>query len=508
MQLVGALLVVAAAWLTGRALLPARDKLERSAWEEQCLAYLLGAAALPLAAMLVTWAGVQLDAMIAWLLLLAGGAAGVLRVRADRRSGLPCAPMPVQGWGVWLIGVLGVGSVLAAVAFPLNEFDPILHWATKGKLLYYTGDPLDEAFTALTGNGFGRVHTHPNYPLGVPFLEAFAAHAGFGWSDRWVQLPLAFWSACIPGVVALALRPAGRRAAGLGALIAAATPILYSRGFLLRGLLDVQLAGLTGYTLLGGGADLPLAAMTVAAVGLLLQAARTGSAHVAALAGLALAGAIFMKNEGLALAGVLALAFLIVQLADLASPALADRKRAWLALGLCLLVTAGAAAPWLLHRERLPKVDENYAEQFQPEKLSKSLAFFWSNKEPLPPNLNEDLIDREPEYRLPQIARFFGLEFVNFLSWGALWILFWLCLPVGRAFRSAEARLLALFVLGGLLLYALILFVTPWYLYQLRFTGIPERLMLHLLGPAAILVGLRLADGGPEENAPARTISE
>ena len=54
--------------------------------------------------------------------------------------------------------------------------------------------------------------------------------------------------------------------------------------------------------------------------------------------------------------------------------------------------------------------------------------------------------------------------------------------------KDPNQRWLALLVIGGMLLYALILLVTPWYLPLLRDKGIPERLMLHLVGPASMIV--------------------
>ncbi|MFQ5750337.1 MAG: hypothetical protein ACE5H3_12935, partial [Planctomycetota bacterium] len=260
MTFFGGLFTAGCIWLLGRALLPSRKKLERSFWEEQCLAWLLGAAGLPLAAMTVTLAGIRFDGMVAWLLLLLAAGAGILRLRADRRAGIPCSRLPLGRSAAVLLGVLGAGSVAATLLLPLNEFDALFHFAYKGKILFFSGNPLDPAFTDLAGD-FGRIHTHPNYPLGIPFLEAFAAHAGRDWNDRWVQIPLAFWAACLPGVVALGLRAISPHAAARGALLAACLPILYTRNFL--PFLPSDLADMPHHLhlILGGGADLPLAAL-------------------------------------------------------------------------------------------------------------------------------------------------------------------------------------------------------------------------------------------------------
>ena len=62
------------------------------------------------------------------------------------------------------------------------------------------------------------------------------------------------------------------------------------------------------------------------------------------------------------------------------------------------------------------------------------------------------------------------------------------------SFQLSGAQLgitIAAVVLGGHLLYFLILLVTPWYLNTLTNTGIPERIWMHLIGPAALLIGLR-----------------
>jgi len=484
MTLFGGMFTAGCIWLLGRALLPSRGKLERSFWEEQCLAWLLGAAGLPLAAMAVTLAGIRFDGMVAWMLLLAAAVAGILRLRADRRSGTSCSPLPLGRGAALLLGILGVGSVAATLLLPLNEFDALFHFAFKGKILFFTGNPLDPAFTDLAGD-FGRIQTHPNYPLGIPFLEAFAAHAGGGWSDRWVQIPLAFWAASLPGVVALGLRAVSARAAARGALLAACLPILYTRNFV--PFLPADLADVPRHLhlTLGGGADLALAALFAGACALLLRARRSGSPLTGALAGVLLAGAVFTKNEGLALAGVLALALL--------AGAPRSGTRAWKATAAALGIAALLSAPWLIHRAALPDIDENYAQLFTLER-AKYFLTHPEKPENAPSQVKSELLEHPP-MRLPLILGFFGTEFVRPFHWGLLWILFVFCLPLGGAFRDAEARWLALLVLGGLLLYALVMLVTNWWVIQLHTTGIPERLLLHLAGPAALLVGRRLETG-------------
>ncbi len=388
----------------------------------------------------------------------------------------------------WLVGILALGSACLTLALPLNEFDPILHFALKGKLLHGGVLPTDGAFQALTGE-YGRIMTHPNYPLGIPILEASAAHFG-GWSERWVQWPLALWSASLPGAVALGLRAVSSAAAPRGAVVAACTPALYVVEFLHRGWRNLEDAGLGAEKMLGGRGDLPLAALLACAIALLMHARRQPS--LALLAGLALGGAGQIKNEGLGLIAV-------VLTAGVLAGGLTTRPRgpSWRILGLLAVATLLALAPWLHLRGQLPAIDENYPDQF----TSANLVQNWTEPEavelaPISPHLYGPDWTERSHLRPVRISRWFLNEFfgvdpdlpflgAGLLSWGLLWLLFFLGL--GRALRESSGRWVALFVLGGMALYALVLLVSPWFLTALHQKQIPGRLLLHLIGPAAMV---------------------
>jgi hypothetical protein len=487
----GALLFWPVAWALGRALLPSRASLPRSRWEEFSLAYLLGSALI--CALGVAGVAVGLHFAITHALTLGGAAAASvwLFVRR-RRAAEPCCDS--LGWSrpaALLLGVLGVGAAAFTLALPLNDFDPILHFGYRGKILHYQGTVLDEALTGLAGqHGYGRIATHPNYPLGLPILEAWAARLG-GWSDRWVQAPLAWWALCLPGAVAFALRGIGKETARRAALLVACTPMLYVRDLFALGAQDLREAGLSNRVTLGGGADLPLAAMLAAAVALVLAAQRAADPRArptAALgAGLALGGAVAMKNEGLALTGVFLLAAALAFL-------LPRRPRAAPFVA-CAAAAALCVAPWLYVRAQLPAIDENYGTQFSVARVLDALGGMEEPRETVPAGM---AAEAEAEaagaaglQRRVQIARAFGEEFVDVLTWGLLWpaVLIALVLAV-RRWREPELRWIALLVAGGVALYALILLVTPWFFPSLRDKGIPERLLLHLSGPCAMLVGI------------------
>lgn len=163
-----------------------------------------------------------------------------------------------------------------------------------------------------------------------------------------------------------------------------------------------------------------------------------------------------------------------------------------------LAAAALCIAPWLYVRAQLPSIDEDYGSQFTIARVLDALGGMQEPVETVPAGMRADA---EEEFageaglqRRVQVARAFGGEFVDLLSWGLLWPATAAALAfAARRWRVPEARLLALTVAGGVLLYALILLVTPWFFPSLRDKGIPERLLLHLLGPCAMLVGFALA---------------
>ncbi len=489
MSLLGALLVVLAGQLAGRALLPARERLERSRWEEACLAQVLGTCALALGAQLLGWAGLPFGVPAAGLLLGAALLFDGRRVLRDRGAALAAAP---GGRGLHLLlGVLAAGSVLGSVVFPLNEFDAILHFALKAKVILAEGGVTGPGFTAVTEE-FGRIMTHPNYPPGLPYLEALAAQVG-GWDERWVQLPLAFWVASLPGLAAFGLRPFGDRAAAAGALLLACTPMLVIRDLTADWPFNLADAGLGADIMLGGRGDLALAATTAAACALLVHARRGAGLGAAALAGLALAGGVLFKNEGLAVLLAVALAQLL--------GFLAPGPRPWRAAGAAVGVALLLASPWLLQRGGLPAIDENYSEHLTPARLAAAFEPEEAAGELFGHRAVAESAADAGRPRAAVVAGYFGTEALDLLSWGLLWPLFVLGLAVPLAAGAEERRWLGLLVLGVAAAYALILLVTPWYLPSLRTTGIPERLLLHLVGPAAMVAGAARGAARGEERA-------
>lgn len=483
-------------WTTGKALLPDRTQLARSRWEDFSVSYLLGVAVVSLLGNLIL--AMHLSMTVVAIEFVAVGL--LTAAICWKRRGTDSAPTQLATWQGVLLATLAMASIAATLAYPINEFDPMLHFAYKGKVLAFTGTPFDASLTGMLAEDgslatYGRIVTHPNYPLGIPILEALVAKLG-SWQERWIQWPLAFWAACLPGAVFFALRCLNLRAAAIGALVAAVTPILYARNIGSMGWQKLDYAGLNPDLSIGAGADLPVAALVAVACALLLNGVRRSSLRLQLLGGLCLAGAATMKNEGQALLGVTLLALLV---SGLLLPLPKLRYRAsWMVVGVAIL----ALLPWLAIRSQLPAIDENYSDHFTVENILHFLGGGAEIVEKSPKAIvgrDEQALENPPA-RMDHLPGYFWDEFTDWRSWGLLWLLLLFALPWRRRdLRDATYRWLSALVIGGVLLYFLILLVTPWYLPLLRDKGIPERLLVHLLGPIAMLIGWRLADPAADD---------
>ncbi len=494
MTFLGGLIFLVVASVIGRALLPRRQHFLRSRWEELAVSYLLGCSAVMVGLSAGLALGISFH-LLFWLPLPSAlGCAYVLWKRKESSQDLaPCSFSRTTGLTLVL---LGVGAVIATLVLPLNEFDPIYHFGYRGQVLLYDGSATSESITGMIHpSGYGRMVTHPNYPFGIPILEAWVAKIG-GWHPRWVQIPLAFWTACLPLVVAFGLRPRGPRVATVGALIAAVTPMLYGADFLIDGWESLSRAGLAGEMMLGGGGDVGIACLLALSLSLWLRRASLGGWHLVALSALSLAGTGQLKNEGLGLAACVVLA---LGLGALLPKPHQGKSQLMPIAQLCgfLVLMLG---PWLFLRAQLPAIDENYTERL----TISNVAHFWTA---------EELQDRSPQaaagkmedlgvsgVRRNLVAAAFFAEFVDWRSWGLLWLLFFCSLPVTRRrMADVDLRQLCLLVLGATTLYFLILLVTPWNFPSLRDKGIPERLLVHLVGVMALAIGTALSLGKPDQ---------
>ncbi|MDF1800382.1 MAG: hypothetical protein P1V81_14485 [Planctomycetota bacterium] len=528
------ILVLAVALLAGHLVLGLTGAFAgRGQLERQALAALAGLSVLAFLVTLLGLAG-PLSAGAAWSLtvaLAAGGAWGLWRQLRSRAPG----PTPATGArpGASPMELVGIGLVLAFSAFtvfyassmPVHIFDPIYHFAYKGKLLLHEG-LLMESWTDVEGP-IGRVITHPDYPPGVGALEAFLGALAGGFDEDATRPLFALFVLATTAVLWSGLRRAGRLAAVTGTLLWSTMPFLfYSRlphpelGKGIFGLFAGPAAGEArfgstggqdkwsmpdGWTLDGAG-DLPLAALF--SVGMLLLVTHLHRAPAArrrgdlVLAGLLLGGSALMKNEGLALLPIAALA---LGLAELLRSRLVPRVKLLpgvVAIGTALLVALVVAGPWLAVRGDVPTIGEDYPSRLSPAGLAEA----WGSTQPI----LTDVEGEEPAVRrVPAIVLTgFTDALVSVPRFGLAWLLFGAALVLAllrpRRLATSPALPAALAVLGAFALYALVLLVTPWNLSHLFKTAIPDRLIFHV-APLAVFAAALLLTGYAAPNEPDET---
>ncbi|MBI1379590.1 MAG: hypothetical protein GC161_00710 [Planctomycetaceae bacterium] len=519
----------------GFAVLVAASRRARGWIETAALAFLLGVAlSAAIGTALIAAAGPPSDGAVRvglGLGVAAGLVALVVRFRQRRASEVEGAARERWNTADRALAVAASGfcvfALFYASSMPMHVFDPVFHFAYKGKLVAHEGFGT-ESWTDVDGP-VGRIITHPNYPPALPVLHTLVAGAGVGFSEDATRPLMGVFAVAAVGLLFVALRGFGRRPALLGALSLAGLPLLYYSQLprhpvswshteaefvgslraepeaaaasviaLLVGAENamVHLPRLGPYRqpdgwTLDGAADLPLAALLLAAAWCLGRASHRargafgdgeGGAGDLVLAGVLLAGAGLMKNEGLAL-GLLALA--VYGLLGLVSGGLRGMLRLWPAAVLFALLLV----PWMVLRRDIPSIDEDY-----PRAIAR--VFGAGADEVLGP------YDRSPRSvadalgRVPVVVFGFVQSCLNPLRWNLMWVLFGLVF-VWRLWRPRQ--LLAhplsaplVLVLSTIAAYGVILVVTPWELPRLYTTAIPDRLLLHV-APLALWCSFGLA---------------
>lgn len=505
---------------------------ERPSLERQSLAVLLGLAlwafglmalglAMPIAAL-----GSGLGTGLAVTCALAGLAVA-WRTRAARTVGLAAGQEPwtlLERVAAAIALFFAAFSVFYASTMPVHIFDPVFHFAYKGKLLYHEG--LMQAGWTDVEDAVGRVITHPDYPPGVGALEALVSVVKGSFSSDEARPLFALFVLATGGLLFARLAHLGRRAALTGALLWLASPFLYySRpphkswlkgayglfvgpdaakerfGITLgpKGPLPGEWTMPDGWTLDGAG-DLPLAALFSAGA-LLLFGAITGRGRRgdAGLAGILIGGGALMKNEGLALVPVVLIAAVLAWLwTEKRPPLAATARKLAAALGLALVV----ASPWLSVRGSVPTIGEDYPSRLTPSGLIEAAT----STQPIRVSMTTGAVEEQLVPRI--VAGGFLDAFTHIPRFGILWLAFFFAL--GYALLHPRRRLTgattgaALCVLGASALYALVLTVTPWNLDALFKTAIPDRLVFHV-APLAIfaLVSILGTPSAGEPDLPA-----
>ena len=173
-----------------------------------------------------------LPVWLAWglgVVCVAVGARGALRARRVQ----PVFTAPGR-CGLLERGAVGVAlaflgfAVVYAATMPVHIFDPVFHFAFKGKLLWHEG-LLGPGWTDVEGP-IGRVITHPDYPPGVGALECLVAWPTGALAIHAARPLFALFVLATGGFLWGRLRRRGPGPAALGLLLWSSLPFLfYSR---------------------------------------------------------------------------------------------------------------------------------------------------------------------------------------------------------------------------------------------------------------------------------------
>ncbi|MGO8763270.1 MAG: hypothetical protein ACLP2P_02200 [Desulfobaccales bacterium] len=446
----GAIFFLGYAWLT---LLVPRPR-DFTGWERAAFCFGIGALALTLWMLALTWRGVPFG--LGWILgpPLTLAAALLLVPRGRRaiqedRLALRVRPgLALSGWDWLFLGLLGLVFLYAlprAVLYPMWAWDAIATWGCKARIFYAT-----------RGLDLTCIDAHNYYPNFVPLFLSYLYFALGQVNDSLATVIFPLWGALLLGLLyslTVRLGLSRRWALGLAAFLALNGTVFIVHLYIAY-------------------ADLPLAFFTLAGAGLLYlwldNAAPRGSLTLTACC---LAGMAWCKYEGPPLAATLILAAALT-LAWL-------RPEGWRRrLGALSVPLAGLAAgylPWRLFAlQQHLEMGTDHIRSFYPHQMVQAVTYL--------------------------CAGLLSPYYFGFL-WPALALALILA---GRRLWRSPMLFLALFVGGNLATIILAYAVAPTAAaeFPAYVRATLDRLLLHLTPVAALLLalGLKTSRGGPEDH--------
>lgn len=417
-----------------------------------CLGWLFGSGIVSL----LLWVGgmVCSGLVLQTIVALACLALAILGFRAKRianaRFDLP-KPANIVEWILGVIVLLEV-AVLIFVSFKHTlGWDGLLNWEMKARYAFLNGGSIPAAYYSSPG----RVFSHPEYPLTIPFTE-FWLYLWMGEPNQfWVKIifPL-FYAACALLLALLVSRLSGKRWVGL--LIAALLPLVPSMSASPGGVV-------VGYV------DIPLSTFYLAAVGYLLLWFKASSFAKASadrddLRSIMVFGGCsaflpWTKSEGIILwAAVVFIGFIL---------SLSKQRPAQFAISIVpgiILILA-----WRIYLR---------------------LVHMWPHSDFFSPSFNAI------HENIGRLRNILGILFAE-LSEPAHWSIFWLMAGVALIYLFASRKLervaLAFAIIIPALVYSLIYILSSWPNYPAHMTSSFPRLLLHVMPAGWLAIGLALS---------------
>jgi hypothetical protein len=211
-------------------------------------------------------------------------------------------PSNLLEWFLAAVLFLELGAVLLVSFKHTLGWDGLLVWEIKARYAFINGGSLPASYYSTTG----RVFSHPEYPLGIPFTEL--------WFYLWMGQPHQFWVKTVFGIFYLV---------GVILLALVATRLSGHRwsGLLVAALLSLVpfLTSAPGGVIVGY-ADFPLSVVYLTALGYLCSSLAADESNAFAVYGGCLPLLPWVKREGIVLWGVLVLFGFLVSWRDKKMP--------------------------------------------------------------------------------------------------------------------------------------------------------------------------------------------
>jgi hypothetical protein len=343
--------------------------------------------------------------------------------------------------------LLEVAGIFYLASINNLGWDGLLNWEIKARYAFSNAGVLPPAYF----RDGGRVFSHPDYPLGIPFTEL--------WVYFWLGEANQFWAKMIFPIfyvagalllTGIATRITGKLWLGLGV----ATLLFFVP----------QATALSGSAVIGY-ADFPLSVFYLATIGYLLSACKQGENNSFRIYAACLCLLPWIKREG-------AILWLV---AACCGSLVIWRTRRSTACFLALLPGLVIFAAWYFY---LARMDTASCQEFLPINLSTFSA-------------HAD--------RIRPLVFTFASELVNTQKWGVFW------LPVGIAgvyllarCRGFSGIVLLFAILAPLIIYPPIYIFSAWPSFMDHVNCSGSRLFLHVAPLSFLAISLAFAAGLPK----------
>jgi hypothetical protein len=368
------------------------------------------------------------------------------------RRGWPVKPrevLPADGAG-WLLLVLSAVQIAAVARIGFGRvlgWDGLFNFESKAQLAFLNGGAIPMAFFSDPT----RTWTLQSYPLLLPLTESWL-YLWLGRADQeLVKIIFVLFF-----VAALCLLQSGNQRLGIAGWRKLVAPLLlFTAPLLLIG----DGSASSGY------ADFPLAVFYLTAVIWVTEFWRSGDGAALRLAGVLLAAACWLKQEG-------AILWLTAILIIASRIWLGDRTwRQWRNLAALALPGAAVLVGWQVFVRLNHSLNVS---QFSPLRFDTLRA-----------NLS----------RVPAISMAVSGEFANWRHWGAFWLIAIGAAVIAWRNASRDWKMLPLFILLPVAFYSGVYIFSLWPSFLTHLESSFPRLLVHVTLVAVWLVGVSLGMG-------------